>query len=119
MSKDLGLGLLPRAWIGPVGQTMTHEIYLAWAQEYPADAQHFTQLYDRAALDAAAASERNRLVAKLQDDMVRFEAWRQQGDALMANKKFGAMFSLGAWWADRPWRNTTDEPSRSAASDSI
>jgi hypothetical protein len=54
-------GVRPRAWIGPSGQTMPDEIYVAWAKSYPADAQHFSPLFDQAALDAAVAAERERL----------------------------------------------------------
>lgn len=36
----------PTAWIGPVGQLMTHTIYEAWAPNYPDDAKHFRPLYD-------------------------------------------------------------------------
>ena len=35
----------PVAWIGPVGQTMPHEIYLPWSAQYPDDARHFKPLY--------------------------------------------------------------------------
>ena len=60
VAGQLERGVRPRAWIGPSGQTMPDEIYVAWATSYPADAKHFAPLYDQAALDAAVAAERER-----------------------------------------------------------
>ena len=36
---------VPVAWMGPVGQTMPHAIYVDWSAGYPDDAAHFTPLY--------------------------------------------------------------------------
>ena len=47
-----------------------------------------------------AISEIERLNAHIE----KVEAWQREGDALMGGKTIGTMFSLGAWWADRPWR---------------
>lgn len=55
----------PRAWIGPVGQTMPDEIYAAWAPLYPDDARHFLPMYGQAELDSAVAVERERIKARL------------------------------------------------------
>ena len=60
----------PRAWLGPSGQSMPDEIYAAWAPSSPADAQHYVPLYDRAALDAAVAAEREQC-AKIADEHAR------------------------------------------------
>lgn len=30
--------------------------------------------------------------------------WIRQGEVLMKSNRVGTMFRLGAWWADRPWR---------------
>ena len=62
VAGQLERGVRPRAWIGPSGQTMPDEIYVAWATSYPADAKHFAPLYDQAALDAGVAAERERCV---------------------------------------------------------
>lgn len=35
--------------------------------------------------------------------------WQQEGEFVMARKESAsAMFALGAWWADRPWRKRED-----------
>ena len=34
------------------------------------------------------------------------EAWAAKGDRILGSGAFGAAFSLGAWWADRPWRKS-------------
>jgi len=33
------------------------------------------------------------------------EAWKSEGEKILGNTGASAMFSLGAWWADRPRRN--------------
>jgi len=48
-----------------------------------------------------AANELELLVAHCK----RLEDWQHEGEMLFGQKSFGAAFSLGAWWADRPWRN--------------
>jgi hypothetical protein len=53
-------GVRPVAWIGPVWQLMNDHIYEAWADKYPDDAKYFQPLYDKAAIDAAVAAERER-----------------------------------------------------------
>jgi len=36
----------------------------------------------------------------------RLESWQQEGERLLGGQQgVSAAFSLGAWWADRPWRN--------------
>ena len=35
----------------------------------------------------------------------RLELWQLEGEALFGQRGVGAAFSLGAWWADRPWRD--------------
>jgi hypothetical protein len=60
----------PVAWIGPIWQTMPHDIYEAWRAKYPDDAAHFRPLYDQAAIDAAVAAKRERC-AKLCDEAAR------------------------------------------------
>jgi hypothetical protein len=49
---------------------------------------------------AEAAAELELLSAHIE----KVEAWQREGDAMLDGKTLGAMFSLGAWWADRPWR---------------
>ena len=49
---------------------------------------------------AEAAAELELLAAHIE----KVETWQREGDAMMEGKTLGAMFSLGAWWADRPWR---------------
>lgn len=33
------------------------------------------------------------------------EKWKTEGEHLFSGGGFAAAFLLGAWWADRPWRN--------------
>ena len=33
------------------------------------------------------------------------EAWMANGEKLFDKSGASVMFSLGSWWADRPWRN--------------
>ena len=48
-----------------------------------------------------AATELQLLTAHIE----RLEAWQQKGDVVFRDKRLlGAMFELGSWWADRPWR---------------
>ena len=48
-----------------------------------------------------AATELELLAAHI----TRLEAWQQKGDVVFRdNRPLGAMFNLGSWWADRPWR---------------
>ena len=48
-----------------------------------------------------AATELELLAAHIE----RLEVWRQKGDVVFRdNRQMGAMFNLGSWWADRPWR---------------
>ena len=32
------------------------------------------------------------------------EKWKAEGEGLFSGGGFAVAFSLGAWWADRPWR---------------
>jgi len=48
----------------------------------------------------AAASELESLSALV----VELQAWQAQGEALLSKQGLSAAFSLGRWWADRPWR---------------
>lgn len=57
------LGPVPTAWVGPFGLTMHHEIYTAWAKQYPDDARNFSPLYDAATIAARVAAEREQLLA--------------------------------------------------------
>ena len=48
-----------------------------------------------------AATELELLAAHIE----RLEAWQQRGHVVFRdNRPLGAMFNLGSWWADRPWR---------------
>lgn len=33
------------------------------------------------------------------------ETWKLKGKKTLESQGINAMFQLGAWWADRPWRN--------------
>jgi len=33
------------------------------------------------------------------------ETWKSDGDRLFVGSGFSVAFSLGEWWADRPWRD--------------
>ena len=50
----------------------------------------------------AAADEIERLRAHI----VKLEAWQQEGQRLFDNYAvgLGAMFGLGKWWGERPWK---------------
>lgn len=37
------------------------------------------------------------------------ERWQAEGEAHMGAMGFGAMFDLGGWWADRPWRKREEQ----------
>ena len=45
-------------------------------------------------------------IERLRAHIAEIEAWRNEGVALFDKYGvgLGAMFSLGKWWADRPWR---------------
>ena len=46
----------PLAWIGPVGQLMPHEIFLAWSEMYPEQGhEHFRPLYEASDLSTDRA----------------------------------------------------------------
>ena len=47
-----------------------------------------------------AAEEIECLMAELEA----VKTWQAQGEALFVAKNKGFLFSLGEWWADRPWR---------------
>ena len=34
----------------------------------------------------------------------RLADWQAEGERLLDGRGMGAMFRLGRWWADRPWR---------------
>lgn len=36
--------------------------------------------------------------------VAQLSAWQEKGERLLNNSGFNAAFSLGYWWADRPWR---------------
>lgn len=51
-------------------------------------------------LNDEAAAEIERLATHIQ----KVEDWHRKGDDLLNSKTQGALFTLGSWWADRPWR---------------
>lgn len=55
-------------------------------------------------LEASARDAANELEL-LAAHCKRVEDWKQEGEALFERQGVSVMFSLGAWWADRPWRN--------------
>lgn len=50
----------------------------------------------------AAADE----IVDLRSEIALLESWEREGEAIFEpyTKHVTSMFSLGAWWADRPWR---------------
>ena len=59
---------------------------------------------DESELEAASREAVNtleRMVTYAQE----VEAWRANGEKLFDKSGASVMFSLGSWWADRPWRN--------------
>ena len=48
-----------------------------------------------------AAIELEQMVAYVRE----IQAWQGEGETLLGKHDAGALFVLGAWWADRPWRN--------------
>ncbi len=59
---------------------------------------------DESELETAARDAANELEI-LVAHCKRLEDWQRKGEALLGQTGIGAAFSLGAWWADRPWRN--------------
>jgi hypothetical protein len=47
-------------------------------------------------------------LARLMDELV---AWQAEGETLLEKPGLSSAFSLGRWWADRPWR---ERPKRAA-----
>jgi flagellin-like hook-associated protein FlgL len=45
-------------------------------------------------------------IERLHAHIVELEAWQQKGQKLFDNYAvgLGAMFGLGKWWGERPWR---------------
>jgi len=41
-------------------------------------------------------------LAQQQNEIELMTAWKEEGERLLASGP--AMFMLGVWWADRPWR---------------
>ncbi len=45
-------------------------------------------------------------IAELRAALETLDKWKKKGDALVKKgDSMGAMFCLGQWWADRPWRD--------------
>ena len=71
--------------------------------------QHETlrMIADRSAPEVAealtAAADRLELLEEQTADISLVFKWQEEGERLIEGKG-GLMFSLGAWWADRPWR---------------
>lgn len=42
-------------------------------------------------------------VAALRAELAAVTAWKEEGEKIFGGAN-GVLFSLGAWWADRPWR---------------
>lgn len=51
-----------------------------------------------------AAADRLEMLEKQTSDIALVAEWQKEGERLIEGRG-GLMFSLGAWWADRPWRN--------------
>lgn len=61
----------PSAWIGPLGQTMTNEVYESFASAHQEDAKQFRPLYDRAALD------KNKIIEQQAKEIAGFRGFAQ------------------------------------------
>jgi hypothetical protein len=57
----------------------------------------------RAELEAAKAE-----ITRLNAGVALIVKWQAEGEKLLEGKG-GLMFSLGAWWADRPWRTDRND----------
>ncbi len=55
---------------------------------------------NRIALCEEAAAELDRLNGLVE----LLEAWQREGEAILSKNNISAAFTLGRWWADRPWR---------------
>lgn len=44
-------------------------------------------------------------LANLISMVQQLETWKAEGERLLCGDRFSSSFSLGQWWADRPWRN--------------
>ncbi len=51
-----------------------------------------------------AAADRLENLEKLTADFELIAKWREEWEKLFERKCVGVMFSIGGWWADRPWR---------------
>lgn len=55
---------------------------------------------------AAMTIDKDAEVARLTAQLESILKWQQEGEALFARgKSVPVWFHLGAWWADRPWRD--------------
>ena len=43
--------------------------------------------------------------AELRAYVKQLTEWELEGEGLFKEKGFGVFFRIGAWWADRPWRD--------------
>ena len=55
-------------------------------------------------LEKAARDAANELEL-LVTHMKRLEKWKHEGEQFFERGGIGVAFAIGAWWADRPWRD--------------
>lgn len=52
--------------------------------------------------------EKDEEISRLRQKVAQMEAWQASGEELIAADYNGVLFSMGLWWADRPWRRRPD-----------
>jgi uncharacterized small protein (DUF1192 family) len=57
----------------------------------------------------AGLNVRDKEIERLRAHIAKLEAWQQKGQKLFDNYAvgLGAMFGLGKWWGERPWKSNT------------
>lgn len=39
------------------------------------------------------------------EEYEQLKAWKEAGEKIFEEKRWGMLFLLGVWWAERPWKN--------------
>lgn len=52
--------------------------------------------------------EKDEEISRLRQKVAQMEAWQARGEELIDAHYNGVLFSMGSWWADRPWRRRPD-----------
>lgn len=44
-------------------------------------------------------------IAVTPEEYERLKAWKEAGEKIFEEQRWGMLFLLGVWWAERPWKN--------------